>query len=56
MSWSDDGNDAGAMDAVADQGFEEITAEQEVVMPEVKLFNKWSLADVEVSDISLSVS
>ncbi|KAI6191677.1 30S ribosomal protein S7 [Aphelenchoides bicaudatus] len=52
MSWSGEEDNAIATDAVHEDvgGYEE----QVVEMPEVKLFNKWSLSDVEVSDMSLS--
>ena len=57
MSWDEDtaGEMAAAipeMDVAMPIGEDE----QLIEMPEIKLFNKWSLNDVEVSDISLVVS
>jgi len=55
MSWSDEGAEG---EVAAQTGIQEdIVAdneEQGIEMPDVKLFNKWTLSDVEVSDISLS--
>ncbi|CAD5229448.1 unnamed protein product [Bursaphelenchus okinawaensis] len=45
MSWNDD--------EVAEGVAVGAPEEEQIEMPEVRLFNKWSLNDVEVSDISL---
>lgn len=49
MSWSDEQEQPGALQDVM------MEEERQLEMPDVKLFNKWSLSDVEVSDISLAV-
>jgi small subunit ribosomal protein S5e len=55
MSWSDEGGEG---EVALQTGIQEDvvldTEEQGIEMPDVKLFNKWTLSDVEVSDISLS--
>ncbi|KAI6244010.1 30S ribosomal protein S7 [Aphelenchoides fujianensis] len=50
MSWDDD--TAVDVNPVA-VGAEDVEEPQLIEMPEIKLFNKWSLNDVEVTDISL---
>lgn len=53
MSWSGDEDDGVQQNVHMDN---DLGVEQIIEMPEIKLFNKWTLSDVEVSDISLSAS
>lgn len=58
MSWSEEeGAQAEVNQAVGQQDIEGAVIEADSIEgPEVKLFNKWSLSDIEITDISLSVS
>jgi hypothetical protein len=55
MSWSENGDDEVAAQTGVQEDIVADNEEQGIEMPDVKLFNKWTLSDVEVSDISLSV-